>query len=1199
MALAGTCSISLFSSIFPWSPSLFTSRGLPPCLPSLDVALLSQYPHEQEILLAPLCGIEVQRSRVQDSVIIIEAKLSVNLASSTIEAVQGKMRTSHISLLDMLIDEMRVAGAPKRALTPLNDVKEEALNEDAFWFNDPEHYVKATTKALGAQQRTFELLGDDALWEEHTPTSSTASTPAESHHAESRGDASCGANVADDGTASPPEMAQRRKASGDAASAPSSASGLASGARRLSRSVVTSGGAQGGSNRSLLDEAATIAAERDERARESVHDRATRMFNTSRLCSGTGHHDTAIRLLKMSVSLWPLRRDSPRARIVQAAMHSAGMDEKHRWRLEAAVLTEGMMQPWPTTLACMVSQAKDPKLNQAFATLCETLDDTPRFEVGAQVLCWPGRLDSIYSKWQSGIVLRERHGFVRDVRLDSGEVAYEMLPHAVLAIALGGPGAVLRSCARYNLYNLLETLLRRGVSPFEAGSNAETALHRAAYFGHADCCRLLLEHRASPASCDLSGTSSVNVAVRQGHPNVLRVFTASASDLDLTAFAQTASPLLQAAASGSVQGVVVALDDEDVDATYANSVTALHVACRRGHAAAVGALIHNGASVIARTKRGISALLMALDLVHDEVKGDEVEGSNCAKACEVVKLLLEADRRRVSAEVSLSPTREHNSHRLSYQSLDSTGGSLDSLLGSLPTSMQPSMRLSFSGEDDKDAPGTETPVTDTPAPLKRSSSVSFPRSRPSTAGTSGSVPGIQGRRPSMLSRQKSLTSISASDHDKRGGTEYSSHSSHVLRRRSGHASVRLLDLPSEASDVPLLAAARMCSDSEHEQKLLTMILDAGANVNVFSRSTGFTPLMLACRRGSVKGVQALLERGANPYAEISVEQIANDASFRTALEAACYFSRADCVKIMANHVSKRDGDAGLERLLNQQSGKGRTALMRTCIYCSVTTARELLDLKANPNLSDSTGYSALTYACSVHNERAPNHRLVALLIASDADPDQVNSKTYESPLMLAAGHGHSQAVCVLLQAGADIHYKRPTGETALLRAARTRDERCVRQLLLRGAHVLVTEEEGRNALHIAAMYGCDAVLNVLLAQSKVSELVNEKSNLGLTPLMIAAKHGWWKCVRSLVSCADCDLAVTSPQGRTAMDLAQLDEHFACVTEIVRCEQDKARSEGRSDDQLQEPRVSGLSIIPPHTEAPPDGDWLDGDDGGLQ
>ena len=49
--------------------------------------------------------------------------------------------------------------------------------------------------------------------------------------------------------------------------------------------------------------------------------------------------------------------------------------------------------------------------------------------------------------------------------------------------------------------------------------------------------------------------------------------------------------------------------------------------------------------------------------------------------------------------------------------------------------------------------------------------------------------------------------------------------------------------------------------------------------------------------------------------------------------------------------------------------------------------------------------------------------------------------------MLAAGYGHFKCVEVLLKDGAKLNHRRENGETALLRAARTRDERCVRQLL--------------------------------------------------------------------------------------------------------------------------------------------------------
>ena len=53
---------------------------------------LSQYSHERECLFAPLTGLEVLGTRIEDGVIIVEARLSVNLNNLTIEQVVSKRR---------------------------------------------------------------------------------------------------------------------------------------------------------------------------------------------------------------------------------------------------------------------------------------------------------------------------------------------------------------------------------------------------------------------------------------------------------------------------------------------------------------------------------------------------------------------------------------------------------------------------------------------------------------------------------------------------------------------------------------------------------------------------------------------------------------------------------------------------------------------------------------------------------------------------------------------------------------------------------------------------------------------------------------------------------------------------------------------------------------------------------------------------
>lgn len=90
-----------------------------------DVAWLSQYPGEQEILFAPLTGLEVVGKRVVGGIIVVEVRLNVNLMALTIEQVIAKMQRSHIQMLDTMIDRQKqdLTGASALAISltvPLN-----------------------------------------------------------------------------------------------------------------------------------------------------------------------------------------------------------------------------------------------------------------------------------------------------------------------------------------------------------------------------------------------------------------------------------------------------------------------------------------------------------------------------------------------------------------------------------------------------------------------------------------------------------------------------------------------------------------------------------------------------------------------------------------------------------------------------------------------------------------------------------------------------------------------------------------------------------------------------------------------------------------------------------------------------------------------------------------------------------------------
>ena len=108
-----------------------SGRGVGVCLEIMqgsvdrgaNLSWLSQYPHEEEILFGPLSSLEVQGTHVEDGIVVIRTRLSVNLQALTLEQVVSKMQRSHGTLLESLIGELRLVGAPERALRPLATVR--------------------------------------------------------------------------------------------------------------------------------------------------------------------------------------------------------------------------------------------------------------------------------------------------------------------------------------------------------------------------------------------------------------------------------------------------------------------------------------------------------------------------------------------------------------------------------------------------------------------------------------------------------------------------------------------------------------------------------------------------------------------------------------------------------------------------------------------------------------------------------------------------------------------------------------------------------------------------------------------------------------------------------------------------------------------------------------------------------------------
>ena len=121
-----------------------TSRGA-------DIGWLSQFPHEVEILFAPLTGMEVMSTEVDGTTLIVRVSLSVNLMARTLEQVIAQLQGSHLELLRMFKGEFSASGVPDEQLAGVEQLMEKGEAQKGWWFNDAENFKAVTAQAFAAR----------------------------------------------------------------------------------------------------------------------------------------------------------------------------------------------------------------------------------------------------------------------------------------------------------------------------------------------------------------------------------------------------------------------------------------------------------------------------------------------------------------------------------------------------------------------------------------------------------------------------------------------------------------------------------------------------------------------------------------------------------------------------------------------------------------------------------------------------------------------------------------------------------------------------------------------------------------------------------------------------------------------------------------------------------------------------------------
>lgn len=185
---------------------------------------------------------------------------------------------------------------------------------------------------------------------------------------------------------------------------------------------------------------------------------------------------------------------------------------------------------------------------------------------------------------------------------------------------------------------------------------------------------------------------------------------------------------------------------------------------------------------------------------------------------------------------------------------------------------------------------------------------------------------------------------------------------------------------------------------------------------------------------------------------------------------------------------------------------------------------------------------------SRRRERDFEQILDALLVAG-ADP-----RVGEFPYLVFAAMGKRlHLVNALIRAGASIDRTIGEGQTALFMsllapdAGRLADDRCALALLNAGADSSLSHESGAMPIHLAAASDYLGALQELLERRPQD--VDAKTNIGITPLMMAATEGHAEAVRLLLKFG-ADRTLKDDEGLTAKDVAMKNGNENLVSLLI-------------------------------------------------
>eukprot|EP00913_Durusdinium_trenchii_P028910 g27106.t1 len=680
---------------------------------------------------------------------------------------------------------------------------------------------------------------------------------------------------------------------------------------------------------------------------------------------------------------------------------------------------------------------------------------------------------------------------------------------------------VLHFGAQNGCIEALQLLLELG-GEVEKGSNTGLMpLHLGALHGHVEVLRLLLDHKASQErSTSDTGERALHLAARQGHTEVVQLL------LEQSARTSDAAQRHDAA-----------------NATTLRGETPLHLAARFGHLEIVRVLLHYGAAKMPMCEHGtplhlavqgnhlelVSFLLDAdvdLELSTAHPASTPLHIACCAGYVDLVELLLarqaQADRGGGAEGRGATPLQmaTHNGHaavmmflleepRADWDGLAAGASAMKTTLDSPDPPMHLAARV-----------GHLEPVR---LLLHARADLEAVGSSNCTALQSA-VRG--GHTPVVAELLAAGAAVSARD-DK-------GHSALHEAAQRGNDLAHLLLLhgaPVDALTTDSLTPLHLAAWKNHVA-LVRLLLEAKASVN---RSTpdGPVPLLMAAYVGNVEVVQLLLEFGAED--QLSAEGF-------SALHRAAQKGHLEVVRLLLSKVMRLLLELGADKEKGSQHGDTPLHLCARGGAECLDSVRFLLEHRAPVDSKSHLRATPLHLAV-----RSGSVDLVQVLIDAGAAKD-VERHVEVAGLLLALK-------AEMTKATRDLSDNLLT--TPLHKAAQMGDREMLQLLLDHGCPVDECADE-LTPLHMATMNGHAAVAQRLIDEEAE---INKASQIGMTPLHMAAREQHSELLRLLLRRPDCAIDAVDRRGQSALHLAAELGHVEMVRALLEAGAQKEPDDG--------------------------------------